>query len=127
MINTQGEEGSLRKKVWNTINLIQANQLFVHSKNIEIKYFDEVKNKTNIKIILGKTLEIKFTTLFVATANNETAKATIKLTLDLSFPSNLVFSNIAKAIAKNNKKGIITSKNPKPFKKSRVFCKVDTI
>ncbi|MEJ2293948.1 MAG: MoxR family ATPase [Candidatus Lokiarchaeota archaeon] len=51
MINTQGEEGSLRKKVWNTINLIQANQLFVHSKNIEIKYFDEVKNKTNIKIL----------------------------------------------------------------------------
>ena len=51
MINTKGEEGSLRKKVWNTINLIQANQLFVHSKNIEIKYFDDAKNKTNMKIL----------------------------------------------------------------------------
>ncbi|MFX1363721.1 MAG: AAA family ATPase [Promethearchaeota archaeon] len=38
------EEDSLRKKVWKIINLIQANQLFVHSKNLEIKYYNE-KNK----------------------------------------------------------------------------------
>ena len=48
MINTLGEEEFLRKKVWNTLNLIQANQLFVHSKNLEVKYYDEKKNKTII-------------------------------------------------------------------------------
>ena len=36
-----GEENELRKKVWKIINLIQANQLFVHSKNLDIKYLDE--------------------------------------------------------------------------------------
>ena len=41
-----GEEDELRKKVWKIINLIQANQLFVHSKNLEIKYLDE-KSKKN--------------------------------------------------------------------------------
>jgi MoxR-like ATPase len=51
MINTVGEEELLRKKVWNTLNLIQANQLFVHSKNLEIKYYDNKKNKTNKKIL----------------------------------------------------------------------------
>ncbi|TFG13621.1 MAG: hypothetical protein EU531_09685 [Promethearchaeota archaeon] len=51
MLNTTGEEDSLRKKVWNAINLIQANQLFVHSKNLEIKYYDDEKNKTSIKIL----------------------------------------------------------------------------
>jgi flagellar biosynthesis GTPase FlhF len=45
MSNILGEEESLRKKVWNTINLIQANQLFVHSKNLEVKYFNEDKKK----------------------------------------------------------------------------------
>ena len=33
-----GEEDKLRKKIWKIINIIQANQLFVHSKNITIKY-----------------------------------------------------------------------------------------
>lgn len=51
MINTLGEEELLRKKVWNTLNLIQANQLFVHSKNLEIKYYDDKKNKTNKKVL----------------------------------------------------------------------------
>jgi len=51
MLNTIGEEESLRKKVWNAINLIQANQLFVHSKNLEIKYYDDKKNKTGVKIL----------------------------------------------------------------------------
>ncbi len=41
------EEIELRKKVWKIINLMQANQLFVHSKNLEIKYFD--KNSKKIK------------------------------------------------------------------------------
>ncbi len=42
------EEKELRKKVWKIINLIQANQLFVHSKNLEIKYLDE-ENKIQTK------------------------------------------------------------------------------
>ncbi|MFX0058883.1 MAG: AAA family ATPase [Candidatus Hodarchaeota archaeon] len=46
-----GEETLLRKKVWRIINLTQANQLFVHSKNIDIKYFDKNKNKIGIKIL----------------------------------------------------------------------------
>jgi len=44
-----GEEDLLRKKVWKIINLIQANQLFVHSKNLEIKYYNEDKNKPKTK------------------------------------------------------------------------------
>ena len=40
-----GEEGELRKKVWKIINLMQANQLFVHSKNLVIKYFEDSKKK----------------------------------------------------------------------------------
>jgi ABC-type bacteriocin/lantibiotic exporter with double-glycine peptidase domain len=32
-------------KVWRIINLIQANQLFVHSKNLKIKHFDNSSNK----------------------------------------------------------------------------------
>ncbi len=39
------EEDSLRKKVWKIINLTQANQLFVHSKNLEIKYLDTETQK----------------------------------------------------------------------------------
>ena len=55
MSNKLGEEDLLRKKVWKIINLIQANQLFVHSKNLEIKYFDEdseqVKTQTLPEIL----------------------------------------------------------------------------
>jgi MoxR-like ATPase len=51
MLNAIGEEESLRKKVWNTINLIQANQLFVHSKNLKVKYYDNDKKKTSVKIL----------------------------------------------------------------------------
>lgn len=57
MIDAKGEEQSLRKKVWNTINLIQANQLFVHSENLEIKYYDE-KKKKNLTKILPKILSL---------------------------------------------------------------------
>ena len=39
------EETNLRKKVWKIINVTQANQLFVHSKNIEISNFDSDTNK----------------------------------------------------------------------------------
>ncbi|TFG13912.1 MAG: hypothetical protein EU535_04255 [Promethearchaeota archaeon] len=46
----RNEENNLRKKVWKIINLIQANQLFVHSKNITIKYLNE-KNKLKTKIL----------------------------------------------------------------------------
>ena len=46
-----GEETLLRKKVWRIINIAQANQLFVHSKNLEIKYFDKKKNKIGTKIL----------------------------------------------------------------------------
>ncbi len=35
------EIGILRKKIWKIINLIQANQLFVHSKILEVKYLNE--------------------------------------------------------------------------------------
>jgi MoxR-like ATPase len=44
------EEDDLRKKVWKIINLIQANQLFVHSKNLTIKFLNE-KNKIETKIL----------------------------------------------------------------------------
>ncbi|MFX0070543.1 MAG: AAA family ATPase [Candidatus Hermodarchaeota archaeon] len=43
-----GEEAELRKKVWKIINITQANQLFVHSKYLTIKFLDEQnKIKTN--------------------------------------------------------------------------------
>lgn len=32
-------------KVWRIINLIQANQLFVHSKKLKIKHLDPASNK----------------------------------------------------------------------------------
>jgi len=45
-------EDKLRKKVWKIINLVQANQLFVHSKNLTIKYIDEKsKKKGKLEII----------------------------------------------------------------------------
>ena len=45
------EEEVLRKKVWKIINLTQANQLFVHSKNLEIKYLDEETQKVRTKAL----------------------------------------------------------------------------
>jgi MoxR-like ATPase len=45
------EEEILRKKVWKIINLTQANQLFVHSKNLEIKYLDTETQKINTKTL----------------------------------------------------------------------------
>ncbi|MHA1468343.1 MAG: hypothetical protein ACTSP6_09755 [Promethearchaeota archaeon] len=50
MPTKSGEEDDLRKKVWKVINLIQANQLFVHSKNLNIKFLNE-KNKIETKIL----------------------------------------------------------------------------
>jgi MoxR-like ATPase len=45
------EEGELRKKVWKIINLIQANQLFVHSQNLEIKFLNEESQKIKVKTL----------------------------------------------------------------------------
>ena len=45
------EENNLRKKVWKIINLTQANQLFVHSKNLEIKYLDEDSKKVKARTL----------------------------------------------------------------------------
>lgn len=45
------EENSLRKKVWKIINLTQANQLFVHSKNLEIKYLEEESKKVKTRAL----------------------------------------------------------------------------
>lgn len=41
------EEDQLRKKVWKIINLTQANQLFVHYKNLSIKYLTEKSKKVS--------------------------------------------------------------------------------
>jgi len=46
-----GEENKLRKKVWKIINLIQANQLFVHYKELSIKYFEEKSKKVTTKTL----------------------------------------------------------------------------
>jgi len=51
MATKLGEENELRKKVWKIINLTQANQLFVHSKNLEIKYFEEKSKKIKTKLL----------------------------------------------------------------------------
>ncbi len=55
MIINSIEEDTLRKKVWKIINIIQANQLFIHFKNLEIKYLHERKIK---KIILPEILTL---------------------------------------------------------------------
>jgi len=44
-----GEEDTLRKKVWKIINLIQANQLFVHYKDLSIKYLAENSKKISTR------------------------------------------------------------------------------
>ncbi|MFX1468038.1 MAG: AAA family ATPase [Promethearchaeota archaeon] len=46
-----GEEDTLRKKVWKIINLIQANQLFVHYKDLSIKYFTKKEKKLSTKLL----------------------------------------------------------------------------
>jgi len=46
-----GEEEILRKKVWKVINLIQANQLFVHSKDLSIKYLPGKSKKVTTKTL----------------------------------------------------------------------------
>ena len=46
-----GEENELRKKVWKIINLTQANQLFVHYKDLSIKYFAENSKKITTSIL----------------------------------------------------------------------------
>ncbi|MFX1315045.1 MAG: AAA family ATPase [Promethearchaeota archaeon] len=46
-----GEEDQLRKKVWKIINLIQANQLFVHYKDLTIKHFDEKSKKVKTQVL----------------------------------------------------------------------------
>ncbi|MFX1455199.1 MAG: AAA family ATPase [Promethearchaeota archaeon] len=46
-----GEEDLLRKKVWKIINLIQANQLFVHYKELAIKYLPKKGKKIQSKIL----------------------------------------------------------------------------
>ncbi len=45
------EDNKLRKKVWKIINLVQANQLFIHSKNLEIKYLEEENKKVGTKTL----------------------------------------------------------------------------
>ena len=45
----ESNDNILRKKIWKIINLIQANQLFVHSRNIEVSYIAEKKRKVNKK------------------------------------------------------------------------------
>ncbi|MGB5911838.1 MAG: MoxR family ATPase [Promethearchaeia archaeon] len=51
MSSKLGEEDLLRIKVWKIINLIQANQLFVHSKNLEIKYYGEDSEQVKTQIL----------------------------------------------------------------------------
>jgi len=51
MSTNLGEEDILRKKVWKIINLTQANQLFVHYKELGIKYFAENSKKVQSKIL----------------------------------------------------------------------------
>ncbi|MFW9902652.1 MAG: hypothetical protein ACFFDY_15395, partial [Candidatus Thorarchaeota archaeon] len=46
-----GEEDNLRKKVWKIINLIQANQLFVHNKDLSIKFIPENSKKVNTRFL----------------------------------------------------------------------------
>jgi MoxR-like ATPase len=49
MPTNSGEEDILRKKVWRIINLIQANQLFVHHKELNIKHTTEGNKKVQSK------------------------------------------------------------------------------
>ena len=51
MSTETAEEELLRKKVWKIINITQANQLFVHSKNLAISYYDEDTKKVKTKIL----------------------------------------------------------------------------
>ncbi len=51
MSTDTAEEELLRKKVWKIINITQANQLFVHSKNLAISYYDEDTKKVKTKTL----------------------------------------------------------------------------
>jgi len=51
MSTETAEEELLRKKVWKIINITQANQLFVHSKNLAINYYDEETKKVKTKML----------------------------------------------------------------------------
>ena len=51
MSTNLGEEDILRKKVWRIINLVQANQLFVHHKELSIKYLAGTGKKVSSKIL----------------------------------------------------------------------------
>ncbi|MHA2131543.1 MAG: hypothetical protein ACW99L_16380, partial [Promethearchaeota archaeon] len=46
-----GEEDILRKKVWKIINLTQANQLFVHHKELGIRYLPKNSKKVQTKLL----------------------------------------------------------------------------
>ncbi|MFX0080886.1 MAG: AAA family ATPase [Candidatus Hodarchaeota archaeon] len=46
-----GEEDILRKKIWKVINLIQANQLFVHHKELNIKHSTEKSKKIQSRFL----------------------------------------------------------------------------
>jgi MoxR-like ATPase len=51
MSTNLGEEDFLRKKVWKIINLTQANQLFVHHKELSIKFLAEKSKKIQSKLL----------------------------------------------------------------------------
>ncbi|MHA1803984.1 MAG: hypothetical protein ACTSU4_05560 [Promethearchaeota archaeon] len=51
------EEEELRRKVWRIINIVQANQLFVHSQSLTIKHYDE-KNKKIVSQNLPEILTL---------------------------------------------------------------------
>lgn len=47
--NKELNSNLLRKKIWKIINLLEANQLFVHSSNIEVSFTPEGKKKVEKK------------------------------------------------------------------------------
>ncbi len=51
MSTNLGEEDNLRKKVWKIINLTQANQLFVHYKELSIKFLPTKSKKVETKLL----------------------------------------------------------------------------
>ena len=48
-ITIKDDNQALRDKVWNIINLTQANQLFVHSSQLNVQYFGEGKKKVTTR------------------------------------------------------------------------------
>jgi DNA replication protein DnaC len=49
-LNQTKEEDHLRKKVWKIINIIQANQIFVHSKHFNVHFLDD-NGKSQVKVL----------------------------------------------------------------------------